>query len=196
MGTGREDFWVYFVRWHHALYHCHWAGSRLETLMGKHDQETLISDTDTCLRSLACSKAYLTGNICYKHIQWYDLPLPLAAVWTILHDDFLSAQKQGSQKTYGECNGTSKRWKQDTTGPMVHPSEITSPFNDFVKMWMYTLWTPMNIYKQTVFREWLLWWKTWKTLTEKGKIPTFSLLHWAILPGESLWVPWLSRMRV
>lgn len=57
------------------------------------------SPTLTHLRSLACHKAYWTGIICHKHIQWYDLSLPLAAVWTILHNDLLSAQKQGSQKT-------------------------------------------------------------------------------------------------
>lgn len=98
--------------------------------------------------------------------------------------------KHGSQKAYGEYHGTSKRWKQDTTGPVVHPLEIWSLSYDLVKMWTYTLQTPMNIYKKTVFREWLLWWKMWKTLTEKGETRTFSFLHWAILPRERLWVPW------
>lgn len=88
-----------------------------------------------------------------KYVQWYDLPLPLAAVWTILYNDFSPAQKQGSQKTNGEYHGTSKTQNRDTTGPMVHLSETESPSYDLAKMLTYTLWTPMDIGKQIVFRE-------------------------------------------
>lgn len=84
---------------------------------------------------------------CYKHIQGSNLPLPLPEVWTILHYDFLSAHKHGSQKAYGEYHGSAKRWKQDTTGHVVHPVEIWSFSYDLAKMWMYTpkhLWTSIR----------------------------------------------------
>lgn len=83
----------------------------------------------------------------YKHIQWYDLLLPLAAVWTILHDDFLKALLLSWQETYSECHGTSKRWKQDSTGPVVHLSEYRVPsmillrcgctHSHFENLWMF-----------------------------------------------------------
>lgn len=153
--------------------------------MRKQDQQTLISNTDTCLRSLACSKAYLTGNT----LQAQSVVPPSLAFGSCMDNTaqwFLVSSKAGlSQKTYGECHGASKRWGQTTTGPGVHlwaHRQCTrwgpvSPFYDLIKMWMYTLQTPMNIYKQIVFREWLLWWKTSKKERQNTNFFFFALSY-------------------
>lgn len=69
-----------------------------------------------------------------------------------------------------------RKRKTSHSGPMSHLSEISSTCYGLIQMWMYTVWTPMNIQKQIAFRESLLWWKTWTSWTEKGETNFFFFL--------------------